>query len=175
MGSYFSFFTRQRHSEHPNGSSGDKEIPSWCKNTADFAEQTTGEIWDWNSCEEAMNNDISEVYTNLDKYIFVVNEDIEGQQSVVLNNFDNSSYMDEGHSDDPRWTVELTARVREKAISDGRNISADEKMCMKNMIKKKGNINSRVLQNMRGDSNDLHFGVRKTVFTFSGHAGSGIG
>ena len=135
------------HSAEAAAAGKQSEVPSWCVNTADFARQTQGTLWNADMCHSSMQRDVDTIVNSADQYIEHLgpeDEEIINQsrfnRKVVLTSYDNLSNMPGpgsiGLQDDPRWTHELTLRVTEELIKQGRNVSADKRDVIHEAIKR---------------------------------------
>ena len=165
------------------GNSCDGPVQNWCKNTADYAMQTKGFKWDRCMCEKEMQKDVQEVVSMKDKFIQDLGpqseaakarreealergDAIENEKALVLTSFDNGSKVPKQGSpgsyvDDPRWTMELTRRVKAHVPVD-----ADRK----GAIHRRSKLVRRTFYDIRGKQVNPDFGEIDSVFGFSGRA-----
>ena len=168
------------HSAEAAAAGIQSEVPSWCKNTADYARSTQGVTWNADMCHSSMITDIDAIVNSSDQYIQYLgpeDEDILEQsrhnRKVVLTSYDNLSNMPGpgsiGLQDDPRWTFELTKRVTEELIKQGRNVSSDKKQIIDAAVKRRSQLSRRTFYDYRGvGSPDV--GDINVAFRFSGRA-----
>mgnify|MGYP001345168594 CR=1 FL=1 len=190
MGALPSFFfgtrdTNKSDAPPPPGSANScsDDVQSWCKNTADYSLQKNGVKWDTCMCEEAMQKDVESVVSMKSQYIQDLGpvsdaalerkeeaeergDEIEREQALVLDSFDNSSKVPKqgspgSYEDDPRWTMELTKRVSSRVFVD-----ADRK----GAIYRRSKLSSRIFYDPLGKQLNPNFGEIDSVFGFSGRA-----
>lgn len=147
------------------------QVPNWCFLTSQFAMESAGEAWTADMCEKAMQKDTKDILENIETYIVDLSPQDQAmlQEAVVLNNFDNKSAIDarEGTlGDDPRWTLELTKRVKDNLKAEGRIVASDKKIIINGAIRRKSKLSRRTLYTL----GEPEFGELGTVFNFSGRA-----
>lgn len=164
------------HSAEAAAAGSPVEVPNWCLNTADYARESQGIIWDANMCHSSMRQDVDAIVKNADNYIKYLGSSpdtpVENQskfdRKVVLTDFDNSSNMpgpSGSEGDDPRWILELTKLVTEELKKQGRNVSADTKEAIKNRSK----LSRRPFLDYKGRGSP-ETGDINVVFGFTGRA-----
>ena len=180
MGLFFSVFgsADDTNDDSRGGGHGSNEVQEWCRLTRDYAERDDVHYTE-EMCEAEMQKDVNKVMGQVDMFLVylgphdlaeleVAESDESYYNSLVLSSYDNASNMDTG--DDPRWTIELGNRVRDLLRSQGRRISADQKVLLNSDIRRTSKLGHRSLYDYRGTSSHPHFGQIKTVYSFSGRA-----